>query len=306
MHSVIDMKWAVLATWKMSENGNRIASEILSDNGKASEAILQGISDVEDNPNFHSVGFGGRPDTNCRVILDGGYMDGDTLHFGAVGAIEGFRSPIHIAYSLKEGDANNFLVGKGAEEYAEKYGFEKRDNLTKEMVALYEQEKEKRKQLSAYDGHDTVCFLAKDTYNSICAGTSTSGLFMKEKGRLGDTPVVGNGFYADSKTGAAAATGMGEEIMKGCLSYGAVMCMKMGMSAQESAERVLWDLHNELVERNGYANPMSLIVLDKDGNFGVSTNVEFTFTYASDQHPSETYIAKPADGRTVITKVTEE
>lgn len=299
------MKWAVLATWKMSENGNRIASQILAENRKASEAILHGISDVEDNPSFHSVGYGGRPDTNCRVILDGGYMDGDTLHFGAVGAIEGFRSPIHIAYSLRESDANNFLVGQGAEEYASKHHFEKRDNLTEEMIALYEQEKEKRKQLSAYDGHDTVCFLAKDSFNSICAGTSTSGLFMKEKGRLGDTPVVGNGFYADSKTGAAAATGMGEEIMKGCLSYAAVMYMKMGMPVQEAADKALLQLHQELIERNGYANPMSLIVLDKEGNFGVSTNIDFTFTYGSDEQSTENYIAKLQNGKTVITKLTE-
>lgn len=293
-------KWAVIATWKMAENGVKITSRLLSEGTAGKEAVIDGVADVEDNPSFHSVGYSGRPNRDCRVFLDGGFMDGDTLHFGAVGAVEGFRSPVRIAKSLIDREANNFLAGPGAEEYAERNGFEKRDNLTEEMKELYQAEKEKRKKLSAYDGHDTVCFLTLDQAGSLCAAVSTSGLFMKDPGRLGDSPVCGSGFYADSEAGAAAATGMGEEIMKGCLSYAAVSMMKHGMSAMEAAQKAVSDLNDTLIRRNGHADPMSLICLGKDGSFGVGTNIEFTFVTADDEHEAVVMTAKPLGDRTVI------
>ena len=276
------MKYAVLATWKMALEGTRKAAALLKEGEHSGRAIVEGITMVEDEPSFHSVGLGGRPNAEGRVFLDGGYMDGDTLHFGAVGSIENFRSAVRIAYSLQEGDANNFLVGEGAERYAEEHGFEKRDNVTEEAMELYMKEKDRLQELSAYDGHDTVCFLALDQNGTLCAATSTSGLFMKQPGRVGDTPLPGVGYYADSKVGAAAATGMGEEIMKGALSYAAIRMMKDGMSAQEAAETAVFELDRELKERNGHANPMSLIVLAKDGACGIGTNVSFTWCYASD------------------------
>ena len=106
---------------------------------------------------------------------------------------------------------------------------------------------------------------------------------MKQPGRIGDTPLPGVGYYADSKIGAAAATGMGEEIMKGALSYAAIRFLKDGLSAQEAAEKAVSELNDTLVERNGYANPMSLIVLAKDGSYGIGTNITFTYCYASDE-----------------------
>ncbi len=297
------MSWAVLATWKMSYDGCKITADLLKNGSDSAAACIKGIQNVEDNPNSHSVGYGGRPNRDGRVFLDGGFMDGNTLHFGAVASIEGFCSPVEIAHSLMEPDANNFLVGTGAEQYAREKGFAQRDNVTPEAYALYEKEKEHRKQLSAYDGHDTVCFLANDVYHKCVAATSTSGLFMKEPGRVGDTPCPGSGFYADSKVGSAAATGMGEEIMKGSLSFLAVFYMKQGMSAQEAADRAVDDLNRELIERNGYAQAMSLIVLDKDGHYGVGTNVEFTFTYASDTQKPVLMLAKPSAAGAVIAEV---
>ena len=294
------MKWSVIATWKMAAEGTKTAARILADGGTAADAVTEGVSLVEDNPDFHSVGFGGRPDRQGHVVLDGGFMDGDTLHFGAVGSIEGFRSPVRIARSLIEGDANNFLVGPGAQKYALENGFEQRDNLTPEGLRIWQQEKDRMKELAAYDVHDTVCFLASDIHGTVCAATSTSGLFMKEQGRVGDTPVPGSGYYADSKTGAAAATGMGEEIMKGALSYACVLHMKNGLSPMEAARRAVEDLDRELKERNGHANAMSVIALNKDGEWGIGTNVEFTFALADDTHEMRLMIARPSDSGTVI------
>ena len=298
------MKWAVLSTWKMSFEGNCIGADVLADHGKAGDAVVSCIQNVEDNPNFVSVGLGGLPDETGHVLLDGAFMDGDTLRFGAVGSIEGFRSPIAIARSLKDGAFNNVLVGHGAEVYARAQGFDERNNLTEASYQRYLKEQNTSQNLFSYDGHDTVCTLARDEFGSLCAGVSTSGLFLKKQGRIGDSPVIGSGFYADSQIGAAAATGVGEEIMKGVLSYTAVMYLSLGKSAQEAAETAVYELDRKLKLRNGRSNSMSLIVLDKDGNYGVGTNVSFPFVYASDSCPSSLFLARAdEDGHTVIEQV---
>ncbi|MBR3350256.1 MAG: isoaspartyl peptidase/L-asparaginase [Solobacterium sp.] len=294
------MTYAVIATWKMGAYGAEMSQEILAEGGSAAKAAIEGVSAVEDEPSFHSVGYGGRPDRCGHVVLDGGFMDGDTLHFGAVGSVEGFRSPVRIAESLSHKDANNFLCGKGAELYAKENGFEQRDNLTEEAREIYEKEKDRLQKLHAYDGHDTVCFLTLDTKGSMCAAVSTSGLFMKDPGRVGDSPIPGSGYYADSQIGAAAATGMGEEIMKGSLSRMAVYFMEQGMSAMEAAQKAVDELDAKLRKRNGKADAMSLIALAKDGSWGVGTNVDFPFAYASDATPLTIFLAVKQNGVTLI------
>ena len=298
------MKWAILSTWKMSYSGASEAAEMLKNHSSAADAAVHCIQNVEDNPEFMSVGFGGLPDETGHVVLDGGFMDGDTLRFGAVGSIEGFRSPVAIARSLKDTPFNNFLVGTGAEEYAKAGGFEERDNRTPACMERFRTEKEKKQDLMSYDGHDTVCALALDETGSMCAGVSTSGLFLKKKGRVGDSPVVGCGYYADSAVGAAAATGVGEEIMKGVLSFRAVMYMKNGMTPMEAAHSAVSELKQELEKRNGICRPISLIVLGRDGSFGVSTTIEFPFVYAGENEEPALYLAMPGlDGTASIKRI---
>ena len=287
------MTWCVIGTWEMAAQGAVKAADLLAKNGTAKQATLAGVQDVEDNPEFHSVGYGGLPGKDGHIAMDAGYMDGDTLHFGAVSALEGFRSPAAVAQSLADGDANNFRTGAGAALYAEEHGFEKRNNLTPEAQEIFE--KKKVEVLKAYDGHDTVCFLALDQKGTICATTSTSGLFMKEPGRVGDTPMPGVGYYADSEVGAAAATGMGEEIAKGALSYAVVAAMKAGLPVQSAAEQAVKELNDSLIRRNGYAQPMSLIAIDAHGGWGVGTNCEFTFAVADDKHAMRVYEVIPQE-----------
>lgn len=299
------MSWSVLSTWKMSLDGCRIAASQLAQGASAADALVAGIENVEDNPNFCSVGFGGLPAKDGHVYLDGAFMDGDTLRFGAVGSLEGFRSPIRIARSLSAYKFNNFLVGTGAEAYAKACGFEMRDNRTEKSLARWEAEKDKSQDLVSYDGHDTVCFLTRDGNGTSCAGVSTSGLFLKEPGRVGDSPVIGSGFYADSEIGSAAATGVGEEIMKGALSHTAVLYMKAGFSVQEAAEKAVLELDASLTRRNGSCNAISLIAMDKEGHFGVGTNIIFPFVYASDTQDLTLYLARRDGMRTVYEAVAD-
>ena len=217
-------------------------------------------------------------------------------------SIEGFRSPIRIARSLADKEFNNFLVGAGAEEYARANGFEERNNLTEGSYQRYLQAKEKAEKLKSYDGHDTVCFVGRDIYGSVCTAVSTSGLFMKEHGRVGDSPLPGCGFYADSHIGGAGVTGVGEDCNRGILSYRAVAKLQEGKTAMQAAQETI----DEVCERIENCRHLSIIVLDKDGNYGVATNCAFPFVYASDKCEPILYLATRENGTTNIRQIRPE
>ena len=144
--------------------------------------------------------------------------------------------------------------------------------------------KERQQGLDSYKGHDTVCVLALDQTGHMAAAASTSGLFLKAPGRVGDTPVIGSGFYCDERYGAAAATGMGEEIMRGCLSYEIVRCMREGLGAKEACEKALASLvfrKHELGEEPG---EISVIALSPSGETGAATALRlFPYVTGNDE-----------------------
>ncbi len=207
------MKYAMIATWRMAVEGITSSKEILEKGGTAGDAIENAIKMVEDYPFYKSVGYGGLPNEDCEVELDAAYMDGDTLDIGAVAGIKDYKNPISIARKLSKERFNCFLVGAGAEAYAHKEGFERVNMLTDRAKMHYQKRRKEtiEKGLSPYDGHDTVGMIALDSEKKMVAGTSTSGLFMKKRGRVGDSPLSGSGFYVDSEVGGASATGLGDE-----------------------------------------------------------------------------------------------
>lgn len=287
------MSWSIIATWKMSYVGVVKACEILKNGKTSKEAVIKAIQEVENDEKYHSVGYSGLPNNEGVLQMDAGFMDGKTLSFGAIASIEDFESPIDIAASLKDFEFNNFLVGKGAEKYATKNHFKNKKMLNEQSYQLYLKKKEETYQLNSYDGHDTVCVIAIDNESNICAGASTSGLFMKSDGRVGDSPIIGCGFYADNNLGGACATGVGEDIMKGVLSYDILMRMKYGSEVKMASENAVSELTKRLISKRNKANAMSSIALDMDGNYGVGTNIKFAFVYASDKCEPKIYIAEP-------------
>lgn len=217
------------------------AVECLRNADSATKAVLDIIQSVENNPHYTSVGYGGLPNCDGKVQLDAAFMNGDTYEYGAVACIENYANPILIAEKLSHQKYNNLLVGSGAEQYASEHKFEKVDLLTQNAKTTWEKrvsDVEDHK-LSAYDGHDTIGCIALDKQGSLMAGTSSSGLFMKKPGRVGDSPLVGCGLFADSRIGAACATGMGEDLTKGVLSYETVRQIKVGFTPQVAAENAL-------------------------------------------------------------------
>lgn len=302
----------IIATWRMAKEGIEQGFEQLNQNGKASDAIETAIKAVEDFPYYKSVGYGGLPNEDQVVELDAGYMDGDTFDVGAICAIKDFANPISIAKKLSEEKVNNILVSYGAEKYAREHHFEEKEMLTDRARAFYRKKKKELEQqaqeLKPYDGHDTVGMVCLDENGTVVAGTSTSGLFMKKPGRVGDSPFVGSGFYADSEVGGATATGLGEDLMKGCISYEIVRLMKEGLTPQEACEKAVNDLDASLKKRRTVAGDLSVVAMNNKGEFGCATNIDgFSFSVAtSDVEPTVYLVTRQGDGHCTFEVASKE
>ena len=260
---------SIIGTWRMSYEPVKAAYEMLRSGGSAADAVEYAVSEVERNPAFTSVGLGGLPARDGEVYLDAGWMDGNSLRCGAVMAVRNVSSPVRAARMLCGRKKNWLLCGSGAERFAASAGIPMREMLTEEARRKWLEAKE-----TAEEGHDTVCVIARDDSGRMIVGTSTSGLFMKEPGRVGDTPIVGSGFYCDANIGGAAATGLGEEIMRGCLSYAAVSYMCQGKDAQSAAQLAVSMFRNRLAGMDESPEEISLITMDASGNTGAASTLE--------------------------------
>ncbi len=302
--------WGMIATWRMAVEGITKGAELLKEGKDAGDAIETAIREVEDFPYYKSVGYGGLPNEEMEVELDAAYMDGNTLDIGAVAAIRDFANPVSIARSLSHEKVNCMLVAEGAEKFAHKQGFERKNMLTDRAKAHYRKRvKEiKQQELKPYSGHDTVGMACLDMSGKMTAATSTSGLFMKKKGRVGDSPITGSGFYADSKRGAASATGLGEDLMKGCISYEIVRLMGEGMHPQTACETAVNRLDAELRERRGEAGDLSLIAMNNKGEWGVATNIDgFSIAVVTETLEPTVYLVKrDGDGHCSFEKASDE
>ncbi|BDR60571.1 N(4)-(beta-N-acetylglucosaminyl)-L-asparaginase [Lactobacillus xylocopicola] len=287
--------WAAISTWRMSYDGLQAASQQLNDRVSAGDAVEKLINTVEDYPLYKSVGYGGLPNEEGVVQVDAAFMDGDTLAQGAVAALENVKHAVSVARRLSQNKTNSFLVGPGATKFAMQAGFEMTNMLTTAAKASWQDRRKSTPNidLKPYDGHDTVGAIILDQAGSMAAATSTSGLFMKKSGRTGDSPLSGSGFYVDSEIGGAAATGLGEDIMKGCLSYEIVRQMAEGKSPQAACDATLYHFIAKLKKRSGQTGAISLIALNKQGAWGVATNVEFPFCVATAEGGAQIYFAQP-------------
>lgn len=306
------MSIGIISTWRMSFDGLKQAFEMLQNNQDSADAVEVLINNVEDYPFYKSVGYGGLPNKFGEVETDAAFMDGNTLDVGAIGGAKKIKNSVSVARDLSKYHANNFLVGEGADKYAEDNNFQITQMLTeraKKIWANKVEELKKSDKLSAYDGHDTVGAIALDANKKIVAATSTSGLFMKEPGRVGDSPLCGCGFYADSNIGAATATGLGEDIMKGVISYEIVRKMDEGMSPQDACDKTVYKFAKNLKDRNNKVEDLqiSVVAMDKNGNWGVATTVEFTFCVANEEQKAEIFISWPdKNNKTKIEKVSQD
>jgi beta-aspartyl-peptidase (threonine type) len=280
--------------------GIKAAMQILRTGGTALDAVEAGIRLVEDNPADHSVGYGGLPNILGEVELDASVMEGRELKSGAVGAVKGFANPISIARKVMETLPHVFLVGEGAQRFAEEMGFKRSELLTPEAQSIWEQRLREtlpadvvghlttrgqvadwtKQVLDVRKSKGTVNFLARDAAGDLVGGVSTSGWGWKYPGRLGDSPVIGAGNYVDNRYGAAACTGMGEMAIRGATAHSVVFYMKMGFSLEDAGRQAMKDL-DDLGGK--YLDGMNIVALDKDGRpAGFSNNPGEMFIYMTE------------------------
>jgi len=295
------------------------AIEVLRNGGSAMDAAIAAVRVVEDNLEDAGVGTGGTPNILGQVELDATVMDGKTLAAGAVGAVKGYPHPIDIARKVMEETPHVFLVGAGAELFASKYGFERSELLTEASRDAW---KARVDGLSGQGGdvyedsyelfmdavrewttllHDeifgTTNVIARDANGDIACAVSTSGWGFKWPGRLGDSPVIGAGNYADNRFGAAACTGRGEMAIRCASAFSVVSNMRHGQSLEESLRTAMTDLHHLVDPFAERSNVMNIVAMDRHGQvLAASTSEEAKFVYQTvemDEYVEEARIHVP-------------
>jgi N4-(beta-N-acetylglucosaminyl)-L-asparaginase len=290
-----------------SENGLASvvrAVEMMRAGSDPLDAAVAGVNLPESDPEDMSVGYGGIPNEEGVVQLDAAVMHGPTGRAGAVAALEGVANPSKVAKLVMETTDHVLLVGEGARRFADAHGF-KRENLLTEKarkVWLYWRQNLSAKdkwlepERSALDadvkdfirkyGSDffrdpksqgTVHLSAVDARGNLAACTSTSGLFFKMPGRVGDSPIVGAGLYLDNDVGSAGSTGRGEACILAAGSHTAVEMMRQGNRPREACLEVLRRVasgtrEKRLLDRRGRpAFHLKFYALSKRGEWGCAS-----------------------------------
>ncbi len=247
------MKQAVNHGWQVLMNG-----------GSALDAVEQATIILEDNP-LYDAGFGSFLNELGEVEMDALIVDGSIFKFGAVAAVRRVKNPITLARQVMTNTDNYFIVGDGADQLAAKLGIPLVSNL--EMITDREMKafKERLNNPVNEPGLGTVGAVAIDPNSNIASATSTGGIPHKKKGRVGDTPIFGAGGYADSRHGAASATGMGENIMRYSLSRQVIDNIANGSSAQLAGDNAVATIVNHI-----QTPEIGIIVIDSAGNLGAT------------------------------------
>jgi N4-(beta-N-acetylglucosaminyl)-L-asparaginase len=266
--------------------GNKVltpAWAMLEETGSILDAIEAGSNVCELDPEDTSVGYGGLPDERGVVSLDASIMYGPTHKCGSVAALENIKRACSVARLVMERTDHALIVGPGALAFAKAHGFPEENLLTEESRIAWLEWKENLSKDDDWfppadgDYHKkkrkggTINVLGMGPNGEVAGITTTSGLFGKLHGRVGDSPIIGAGLYVDNEVGAAGATGRGEELLRTCGSFLLVEKMRAGKSPQQACE--------EVIERIFYVNGGSqnvnfnvkMVAFNKDGDAGVAS-----------------------------------
>lgn len=285
------------------------AIAVLRGGGSPLDAVVAGIREVEANPEDHTVGFSGLANLLGEVELDASVMIGDTLRAGAIGALHGHQDAIDLARRVMEALPHVLVVGGGADRLAAEMGLPEVDLSTPESRRVWQEwldgsggrardasYLERIRSVAATmtpaggepdHRHGTVNLIARDRGGHIACGVSTSGYPLKYPGRLGDSPLIGAGNYADDRWGAAACTGFGEMAIRACTAHSVVTFMRFGMPLEQALQQAMEDLRH-LRTPGG----MNIVALDPAGRPGAVTTQEGT-TYIHQTEDMDTWVEAP-------------
>lgn len=248
----------LLTAMEACREAAQAGQRVLLAGGSALDAVETAVRILEDCPVL-DAGRGSFPNRNGEIEMDALIMDGRSLNLGAVAAVQYVRYPISLARRVMTDTPHHFLVGAGAAAFADSIGFprcELADLWVEEMAA----------QSQPTPTSDTVGAVALDANGNLAAATSTGGTRYKMPGRVGDSPLVGAGGYADNRTAAVSATGHGESLMKLLSSKQVCDLVAMGFSAQLAGETAVRQLSQRTDGEGG------LIAIDFLGQVGIAFN----------------------------------
>lgn len=248
-------------------------AKVLAAGGSALDAVQRAVEALESDPLFNA-GTGACLDADGHLSLDASIMDGTELRAGAVCALPPFEHPIAIARAVMEHTPHVLLAAEGASRFAIGRGFTPADEaamITEASRKKWDAARAKNAAESWAGG--TVGAVARDTSGHVAAATSTGGMVNKLAGRVGDSPLVGAGTYADDERGACSTTGHGEAMIRVCLAKTAVDALGAGQAEAASRDAIAL-LHRRTAQTGG------LIVVARDGSLGLARTTR-TMTWAS-------------------------
>ncbi len=251
-----------------------LGEKMLKNGEKALDVVVKVIQVMEESPLFNA-GRGAVFTHNGKNELDASIMDGVTLNAGAVAGVTDVKSPIMLAYRVMTNSEHVMLSGKGASEFAKKEGLEMVDNkyfYTEDRWNSLQRVLENEKKEKKDEKHGTVGCAVLDTYGNLAAGTSTGGMTNKRYGRIGDSPVIGAGTYANNETCAVSCTGHGEFFIRYVVAY--TVSALMEMKSMSLADAANYLINEKLVDVKGAGG---LIAVDKNGNVAMPFNTEGMF-----------------------------
>lgn len=257
----------VISTWNFGIRANNKAWEVLSTNGKAIDAVQQGVMVIEADPNITTVGLGGYPDRDGHVTLDACIMRGDG-QAGSVAAIQHIIHPVSVARLVMEKTPHEMLVGDGALQFALENGFKKHNLLTEKSKEAWKKwlKKAEYKPVINVENHDTIGMLALDSSGHLAGACTTSGVAFKMYGRVGDSPIIGDGLFVDDEVGAATSTGLGEAVMRTCGSHTVVEMMRQGHDPVDACKLAVERIIRKIPDYKSFQ--VGYLALRKDGAYG--------------------------------------
>lgn len=276
---------------------------ILTSGRSAVDAVVEAVS-VMENEGIFNAGCGSSLNIEKLVEMEASVMDGKTLRAGGVGLLRDVKNPVYLAKLVMEKTDHVFVVGEGAEKLAKIFNVERRVSSVSELqLKRYEQQKKallegkfdlpqlknlivSRPELFSLE---TVGAVALDVNENVAAATSTGGFPLKLPGRIGDSPLIGCGTYADNKSGACSATGVGEIAIRLVLAKTVCNYMEYGKSAQEAVEESIRLVNRRMM---GTYNHMGLIAVSNRGEIGAAHNsANLCWAYiAKEMHEPEAYL----------------
>jgi beta-aspartyl-peptidase (threonine type) len=261
----------------------QIGYDIMKTGGTALDSVTEAVAHMEDEGVFNA-GYGASLNIDKKVEMDAGVMCGKTLQAGAVALVHDIKNPIRFARIVMDKTDHVLIAGEGADKLAKLFKVPRRNLVSKERMEQYENQKKlllegktgllKLHELIKVNPEisqpmDTVGAVAIDRESNLAAATSTGGYPLRLSGRIGDSPLIGCGTYADNSTGACSATGIGEIAIRLVLAKTVCNSIENGKTAQKAVEDAIRLVNTRIP---GPYNSMGLIVLDKRGRIGAAHN----------------------------------